>query len=269
MIRNQFQNEEPQWIIIKPTVQNNWSACLQTLEGHNRRVNSVAFSPDSKLVASASFDQTVRIWSSETGALQQTLEGHNGGVNSVAFSPDSKLVASASDDRTVRIWSSETGALQQTLEGHNGGVNSVAFSPDSKLVASASHDRTVRIWSSETGALQRTVNSGRIHVVLSFNQEGSSYYVLTDTGAISVCGLLPVLKDVNDTREDHWFGYGLSEDQCWLTLNGENLLWLPADARPSCSAVFGANVVIGCSIGRVIFIQLLKERTPRLLFTRS
>ncbi|ELR10081.1 hypothetical protein GMDG_04481 [Pseudogymnoascus destructans 20631-21] len=88
----------------------------QTLEGHSSGVISVAFSHDSKLLASASYDKTVKVWDAATGTLQQTLEGHSSGVISVAFSHDSKLLASASYDNTVKVWDAATGTLQQTLE---------------------------------------------------------------------------------------------------------------------------------------------------------
>jgi len=131
------------------------TSLLQTSGDETARLqplqDATSSSLDGKLVASASWDKTVRLWDSATGAARRTLEGHKGTVNAVAFSPDGKLVASASGDNTVRLWDSATGAARRTLEGHKDTVNAVAFSPDGKLVASASGDKTVKLWDSAMG----------------------------------------------------------------------------------------------------------------------
>ncbi|KAI9783534.1 MAG: hypothetical protein M1839_003704 [Geoglossum umbratile] len=81
-----------------------------------RSIYSIAFSPDDKLVVSGSFDKTVRLWDTSTGAQLQTFQGHSNQVYSVAFSPDGKLVASGSWDETIRLWDTSTGAQLQTLD---------------------------------------------------------------------------------------------------------------------------------------------------------
>src|SRR5262249_29946828 len=71
---------------------------------HRWEVLSVKFTPNGKLIASASIDKTGKLWDVGTGKERATLSGHTGAVTSVAFSGDGATLASASDDKTVKLW---------------------------------------------------------------------------------------------------------------------------------------------------------------------
>jgi WD40 repeat protein len=140
------------------------------LEGHSDVVWSLSFSPDGQLIASASRDNTVKLWH-PNGTLVNTLNGHSDSVTSVSFSPDSQLIASSSWDGTIRLWR-RNGTAVRTLRGHVGYVYSASFSPNGQLIASAGGDGTIRLWTVD-GKLIKTVR-GHEGVVtrVSFSPDG-------------------------------------------------------------------------------------------------
>jgi WD40 repeat protein len=135
-----------------------------TLIGHRGSlyggsVNSVAFSPDGRLLASGSNDTTIKLWDVATGREVRTLTGHMLEVTSVAFSPDGRLLASGSCDYTIKLWEVASGREVRTLTGHGGSVRSVAFSPDGRLLASGADDGKIKLWEVATGREVRTLGT--------------------------------------------------------------------------------------------------------------
>jgi ribosome assembly protein 4 len=119
---------------------------LIRMTGHQQPINIVSFSPDGRLIASASFDKSVKVWNGRDGSFIATFRSHVGPVYQVCWSADSRLLVTGSKDSTVKIFSPSTKKLVSDLPGHADEVYAVDWSPDGTRVGSASKDRTVKIW---------------------------------------------------------------------------------------------------------------------------
>lgn len=127
---------------------------VRMLSGHREAVNSVAFSPDSRTLASGSFDSSVRRWNGTSGEFLDAMTGHQDRVESVAFSADGTTLASGSRDRTAILWDSRTGELRSSLPEMTSTVFMVAFSPDGQTLASAEENGEVSLWDYASGSLR-------------------------------------------------------------------------------------------------------------------
>ena len=123
------------------------------LNGHTGFVTSFAYCPVNNLIASSSYDKTVKIWDADTGAEVCSLSGHANVVTAVEFTPDGKYVVSGSLDQTVKIWSIEEQRLVGTLvdsgSPYVSGISCLAISKDGKYLVTGNERGMVSLWNLE------------------------------------------------------------------------------------------------------------------------
>lgn len=144
------------------------------LQGHKDAVACIRFAPDDRLIATGSYDHTIRLW--PTGPANpdaKTLEGHRGAVLSIAFHPHQGTLASGSIDGTIKLWDVRKASLQKTLAGHRSWVNAVAYHPEGGLLASGSSDGTIRLWTGSKAEAERVLFATKAEVrCVAFSPDG-------------------------------------------------------------------------------------------------
>ncbi|KAF2023556.1 vegetative incompatibility protein HET-E-1 [Setomelanomma holmii] len=126
-------------------------------------IQAVVFSHNGELIATASIDHKLQLWSAATGARQKTIEGHSDWISAVLFSPNDRTLASPSYDASISLWSTETDK-HYTLRGHERAVNAITFTKDSEILVSVSDDMTIRLWDVHGGSLLRVL-TGHVRAV--------------------------------------------------------------------------------------------------------
>ncbi|MEM9907664.1 MAG: BTAD domain-containing putative transcriptional regulator, partial [Cyanobacteria bacterium P01_D01_bin.44] len=149
--------------------------CFRSLQAHQNAVRSIQWQPSSPvqsgasaenrlnpshreaILASGSFDQTVRLWSPRADASLKVLQGYRNAFQTLAWHPNGQLLASGGHDRLVRLWETRTGKCRMALEGHTRPVWAVAWSRDGQTLASSGDDQTIRLWDVRTQQMYATL----------------------------------------------------------------------------------------------------------------
>ena len=119
---------------------------VKVFQGHKDSVYAVRLSPDASLLATGSYDSSIKLWDVGSGGEAKSLDGHNGAVFELAFRKDGKVLASASGDRTVKLWDVASGQRLDTLKESQKELYTLAFSADGTRLAAAGVDNRIRVW---------------------------------------------------------------------------------------------------------------------------
>ena len=165
------------------------SSLQATLRGHTWFVETLVFSPDSKLLASGGREGVIYVWDTNTGERKKTLEGHQISVNALAFSPNGRMLASAGYG-DIRLWDVGTGTLQATLvEQKDSGQSdaiALAFSPDGETLASTAGGK-IYLWNFRTHRLLSEIaGHGALVKTLAFSPDGEILFTGCTNGTIEM-----------------------------------------------------------------------------------
>ncbi|MFD4634752.1 AAA family ATPase [Streptomyces sp. NPDC058284] len=166
------------------------------LLGHKGAVYLTSFSKNGKVLATASYDRTVRLWDvsdlKHPKPLGKPLTGHKSWVSTAVFSPDGNTLASASDDGTMRLWDvrdpRHPRPIGAPVRGHGGTIYLLAFSPDGRTLASANEDSAVRLWDVTRPSHTRAIGTLTGHTAavrsVAFSPDGRTLAAGGDNGTI-------------------------------------------------------------------------------------
>jgi WD40 repeat protein len=162
-------------------------ALLRTLRGHLEGISSCAYSPDGKLLATTSEDQSVRLWNMQTGNQHALLRDLNHSQRSCAISSDGRWLLSGGWQK-IQLWDITRSTRVRTLDGHSGAVVAVAFHPNSRQAISASSDGTLRLWDVLSGEEQRRADMDSSHApnAVAFTSDGALFCSVHQNGELLV-----------------------------------------------------------------------------------
>ena len=132
---------------------------------HSDTICSLAFSPDGKMIATASSDKFLRVITAENGNVVKSFEGHTGHVLCVVWNSDGKQLATSSADHSAKLWNFETGEQERTVEGHSKEVTCIRYVPNKGLLVTTSGDRVARIIKVDNGQVVRVLQGAKDYLL--------------------------------------------------------------------------------------------------------
>jgi WD40 repeat protein len=231
---------------------------------YGRAAWATVFSYDNKMLASCYDGGTVRVWDLGTGGHRVVLEGKGNPAYAAAFSHDSRYIAVALGDGCVLVVPLNVQAGKRVLCGHRSAVWAVAYASDDRRLASTASDRTIRVWDTWESACLQVINVGVSLASIAFGMDGQ--YLRTEIGriklgddAIAVAADASTLEAAASSNLQH--DYAVSADRCWITDNGQKVLWLPREYQPLSVAVDDINnrICIGCQSGRILLFNFTAD----------
>lgn len=177
------------------------------LEGHRDDVLSVSFSPDGQKIATASMDNTIKLWK-PNGQLLQTLTEHQKGVFSVSFTPDSKTLISVSLDNTIKLWQYQPDGnftLLNSIEPQHK-LYTFSLSPDGQTFATATQDKKIKFWGLD-GKLLSTLPAPGVEVMATnFSPDGQKIVTASIDGIIQLWSLKErrLLQTIKESNKVYW-----------------------------------------------------------------
>lgn len=146
----------------------------RSLSGHQGEIFGLAFDSSNQLLASASGDQSIRLWDVQTGRLQTILKGHTAPVRTLAFSPKGNFLASGASDKTTRVWDVQTGKETASFSSIFGNIRAVAFSPNGEILATTGDGGSLRLLDWRTNKEVKAMKSGfGIIYAVAFSPSGA------------------------------------------------------------------------------------------------
>lgn len=252
-------------------------ALRQRFSAHEGGAFAVAFERHGALLATAGFDQKVRLFDAG-GRVVLELGGHQHQVRSVAISADGRLLASGGLDRLVRVFNVPDGKELHRFDAHGGGVYQLSFSPDGRLLASGGHDRQLRLWDLRAGREARTI-AGRAGLVLavaidprgeriaSAGQDAEVRLLDAKSGLPirNLQGAEAAVESVAFSPDGSWIAGGGHDRRLriWKAASGEVVQALPAGQGRIRAVAFSPDARLVAAGGDDRFIGLWDPRSGR------